>query len=62
MWRKCDMDDEEIKNVVKEGYAKIAKEGKVLSIPVTSCCGGASLAEEISKMVGHTEQVIKRRR
>ena len=52
---RCDMDDEKIKSVVREGYAKIAKEGKVLSVPLTSCCGGASLAEEISKRVGYTE-------
>jgi SAM-dependent methyltransferase len=50
------MDNEEKKSVVREGYAKIAKEGKVLSIPLTSCCGGTSLAEEISKRVGYTER------
>ncbi|MGB8311263.1 MAG: arsenite methyltransferase [Halobacteriota archaeon] len=49
------MDNEEIKSVVREGYAKIAKEGKVFSVPLTSCCGGASLAEEISKRIGYTE-------
>ncbi len=52
------MNDEEIKSVVREGYAKVAKEGKVYSVPLTSCCGGASLAEEISKRVGYTEQDI----
>jgi arsenite methyltransferase len=52
------MDDEEIKSVVREGYANIAKEEKVLSVPLTSCCGGASLAEEISKRVGYTERDI----
>jgi len=49
------MDNEEIKSVVREGFAKIAKEGKVFSVPLTSCCGGASLAEEISKRIGYTE-------
>jgi len=49
------MNNEEIKSVVREGYAKIAKEGKVFSVPLTSCCGGASLAEEISKRIGYTE-------
>jgi len=52
------MDNEEKKSVVREGYAKIAKEGKVLSIPLTSCCGSASLADEISKRVGYTEHDI----
>ena len=55
---EIDMDDDEIKSVVREGYAKIAKEGKVLSVPPTSRCGGASLAEEISKRVGYTEHDI----
>jgi hypothetical protein len=48
---RCDMDDEKIKSVVREGYAKVAKEGKAFSVPLTSCCGSASLAEEISKRV-----------
>jgi len=28
----------------------------VFSVPLTSCCGGASLAGEISKKIGYTEQ------
>jgi SAM-dependent methyltransferase len=52
---RCDMDDEKIKSVVREGYAKVAKEGKAFSVPLTSCCGSASLAEEISKRVGYTK-------
>ncbi|MGB8310295.1 MAG: arsenite methyltransferase [Halobacteriota archaeon] len=50
------MNSEEIKRVVREGYAKVAKEEKVFSVPLTSCCGGASLAGEISKKIGYTEQ------
>ena len=50
------MNSEEIKRVVREGYAKVAKEEKVVSVPLTSCCGGASLAGEISKKIGYTEQ------
>ena len=49
------MNSEEIKRVVREGYAKVAKEEKVFSVPLTSCCGGASLAGEISKKIGYTE-------
>ncbi len=49
------MNDEQIKRVVREGYAKVAKEEKVFSVPLTSCCRGASLAEEISKKIGYTE-------
>ena len=50
------MNSEEIKRVVRDGYAKVAKEEKVFSVPLTSCCGGASLAGEISKKIGYTEQ------
>jgi len=50
------MNSEEKKRVVREGYAKVAKEEKVFSVPLTSCCGGASLAGEISKKIGYTEQ------
>ena len=52
------MDDEKIKSAVREGYAKIAKEGKAFSVPLTSCCGGASLADEISKRIGYTEREL----
>ncbi len=50
------MNNEEIKRVVREGYAKVAKEEKVFSVPLRSCCGGASLAEEIGRKIGYTEQ------
>jgi len=52
------MDDEKIKSVVREGYAKIAKERKVFSVPLTSCCGSASLADETSKRIGYTEREL----
>jgi SAM-dependent methyltransferase len=53
------MKKEEIKKVVREGYAKIAKQGSPCCAPVNSCCGGADLAQKISKSIGYTEEEIK---
>jgi SAM-dependent methyltransferase len=53
------MKKEEIKKAVREGYAKIAKQGSPCCAPVDSCCGGANLAEDISKKIGYTEEDIK---
>jgi len=43
-----------IKEHVKKGYAKIAREGSFCCS--SSCCGNASLAQNISKTVGYTEE------
>lgn len=53
------MKPEEIKKVVREGYAKIAKQGSSCCALVDSCCGGADLAEDISKEIGYSEEDIK---
>jgi ubiquinone/menaquinone biosynthesis C-methylase UbiE len=50
------MDKEEIKKVVREGYAKIVKKDSSCCAPVKSCCGGTDLAQDISKGVGYTEE------
>ena len=50
------MRKEEIKRVVREGYAKIAKQDSFCCGPVNSCCGGTDLAEDISKSIGYTEE------
>jgi ubiquinone/menaquinone biosynthesis C-methylase UbiE len=52
------MKEEETKKVVREGYAKIAKQGSSCCKPVTSCCGGTDLAQDISKKIGYTEEEI----
>lgn len=45
---------EKIKKVVREGYAKIAKqEGGC------SCCGSAQLTQHISRKIGYTEENLK---
>ena len=44
-----------IKQAVKEGYAKIAKQGGSCC-PTSSCCGKPNLAQDISKAVGYSAE------
>jgi len=53
------MKKQDIKKVVREGYAKIAKQGSSCCAPIKSCCGGTGLAQDISKKIGYTEEDIK---
>jgi SAM-dependent methyltransferase len=53
------MKKEEIKKVVREGYAQIAKQGSSCCQPVNSCCGSTDLAQKISKSIGYAEEEIK---
>ena len=53
------MRKEEIKKVVREGYAKIAKQDSSCCSPVSSCCGGADLAQGISQKIGYTDEELK---
>ena len=53
------MKDEEIKKVVRAGYAQIAKQDSSCCGPVNSCCGSTDLAQDISKQIGYTEQELK---
>jgi len=52
------MKDGEIKKKVREGYAKIAREGSCCA-PVSSCCGSADLAQTVSKNIGYTDEELK---
>ena len=52
------MKDHEIKKVVREGYAKIAKQGSCGCLPVSSCCGSPDMAQDISKRIGYTDEEI----
>jgi SAM-dependent methyltransferase len=49
-----EMREKEIKKVVREGYAKIAKQEGTCCAPVNPCCGSLD-SQEISKKVGYTE-------
>ena len=53
------MKKEEIKEVIREGYARIAKQDSSCCVPVSSCCGSADLAQDISQSVGYTEAELK---
>ena len=53
------MEDKQIKKVVREGYAKIAKQDSSCCAPVNSCCGSTNLAQNISKSIGYTEEELK---
>lgn len=53
------MKEEEIKKEVRKGYAKVAKKGSSCCAPISSCCGGGSLAQTISKAIGYTAEELK---
>ncbi len=54
------MKEEKIKRVVREGYAKIAKQSSGCGCsPANSCCGGTDLAQDISKSIGYTEEELE---
>jgi len=50
--------EEEIKKVVREGYAKIAKQDSPCCVPANSCCGSTDLAQDISQQIGYTEEEL----
>jgi arsenite methyltransferase len=52
------MEKEEIRKVVREGYAKIAKQDSSCCASVKSCCGGGDLAQDISKSIGYSEEEL----
>lgn len=51
--------NEKIKKVVREGYAKIAKQESSCCSPVSSCCRSTDLAGDISKNIGYSEEELK---
>ena len=53
------MDKEEIRKVVRKGYAKIAKQDSSCCTPGKSCCGSTDLAQNISRNIGYTEEELK---
>ena len=53
------MDKEEIRKVVRKGYAKIAKQDSSCCTPSKSCCGSTNLAQDISRNIGYTEEELK---
>jgi arsenite methyltransferase len=53
------MEKEEIRKVVREGYAKIAKQDSSCCAPRKSCCGGTDSAQNIGKKIGYSEEELK---
>jgi SAM-dependent methyltransferase len=53
------MDSKDIKDVVKERYGKIAKQGASCCGSSTSCCGGPELVQITSKEIGYSDEELK---
>ncbi len=53
------MDKKNTKKIVRESYAKIAKQDRSCCIPVDSCCGNTNVAQDISKKIGYTVEELK---
>lgn len=53
------MKKEEVKKVVREGYARVATSERSCCAPSKSGCGTTSVAEDISKKIGYTDEELK---
>jgi len=53
------LEEEKIKKVVREGYAKIAKTEDSCCGSTVSCCDSTNLHEEISKKIGYAEEELR---
>ncbi len=53
------MKEENIKKVVREGYARVAKQDSSCCGLASSCCGSTDLARNVSKNIGYTEEELK---
>ncbi|MFC1963690.1 arsenite methyltransferase [Chloroflexota bacterium] len=53
------MQDEVIKQKVRESYADIARQNNSCCASVSTCCGSSGLANTISKEIGYTDEEMK---
>jgi arsenite methyltransferase len=53
------MQEKEIKRIVRDGYARIAKRGGSCCGPASSCCGSPDSAPDISRRIGYSEEDLK---
>jgi arsenite methyltransferase len=53
------MKKEEIKKVVRDGYAQIARQDSPCCASAKPCCGGTDVAQDISKSIGYTEEELE---
>ena len=52
------MKDKKIKKIVRDGYAKIARQDSSCCASASSCCGSTNRAQDISKKIGYTEEEL----
>jgi SAM-dependent methyltransferase len=53
------MKKEEVRKIVREGYAQVARSGSSCCAPQNSCCGATNAATDISKKIGYTDEDIQ---
>ena len=53
------MEEKEVKKVVRENYAKIAKNEISCCESASSCCGNTSMVADISKNIGYSDEELK---
>jgi arsenite methyltransferase len=53
------MEENKIKRIVREGYARLAKRGRSCCGPARSCCGNADSAPEISRKIGYSGEDLR---
>ncbi|OGP93814.1 MAG: arsenite S-adenosylmethyltransferase [Deltaproteobacteria bacterium RBG_16_54_18] len=52
------MNGQETKKIIREGYAKIAKQSSTCCGSSPSCCGGADVAQDISRNIGYSAEEL----
>ena len=52
------MNELETKKIIREGYAKIAKQSSTCCGSFPSCCGGADVAQDISSNIGYSAEEL----
>lgn len=53
------MDQKDIKEIIRGGYAKIAEQGGSCRSRANSCCGSTDMARDISRKIGYSEEELK---
>jgi arsenite methyltransferase len=53
------MKKEEVRKVVRKGYAQVARSGSSCCAPQNPCCGATNVAADISKKIGYTDEDIQ---
>ncbi|MBS7623347.1 arsenite methyltransferase [Candidatus Bathyarchaeota archaeon] len=51
-------EDRRIKEIVKEGYARIARSNRTCCAAESTCCGSADATTDVSRLVGYSEEEL----